>query len=146
MHFWGLLYKFPWTTQGRQKWTTSLPLRWLISHSFPFLTYYLHLSIIYSINSFSLVIPEASPLRSAWHSWTIRAPPSVPQIINLLDWQDYLDHYFMVLDCPMPCMSMFNLVKLQRKLNEKMAGHVMWQVIHATNICCNCSIFHWDTV
>ncbi len=36
----------------------------------------------------------------------------------------------------MPCMSLFDLVKLRQRLDEKMARHVMWQVIHATNNCC----------
>uniref|UniRef100_A0A672RYV5 non-specific serine/threonine protein kinase n=1 Tax=Sinocyclocheilus grahami TaxID=75366 RepID=A0A672RYV5_SINGR len=70
--------------------------------------------------------------------------PSVPQIIKLLDWQDDPDHYVMVLERPMPCMSVFNLVKLRQRLDEKMARHVMWQVIHAANTCCERGIFHRD--
>ncbi|XP_016313657.1 serine/threonine-protein kinase pim-1-like [Sinocyclocheilus anshuiensis] len=68
--------------------------------------------------------------------------PSVPQIIKLLDWQDDPYHYVMVLEQPMPCMSVFNLVKLRQRLDEKMARHVMWQVIHTANTCCERGVFH----
>lgn len=70
--------------------------------------------------------------------------PSVPQIIKLLDWQDDPDHYVMVLKRPMPSMSMFSFVKLGQRLNEGMARNVMWQVIHAANICCERGVFHRD--
>ncbi|RXN06199.1 inositol-trisphosphate 3-kinase B-like protein [Labeo rohita] len=56
---------------------------------------------------------------------------SIPQIIKLLEWQDDPYHYIMVLERPMPSMSMFNFMKLRRRLDEKMARHVMSQVIHA---------------
>ncbi|KAL0164918.1 hypothetical protein M9458_040671, partial [Cirrhinus mrigala] len=69
---------------------------------------------------------------------------SVPQIIKLLEWQDDPYHYIMVLERPMPSMSMFHFVKLRRRLNEKMAQHVMCQVIHAANICCERGVFHRD--
>uniref|UniRef100_A0A8C1JZR7 non-specific serine/threonine protein kinase n=1 Tax=Cyprinus carpio TaxID=7962 RepID=A0A8C1JZR7_CYPCA len=70
--------------------------------------------------------------------------PSVPQIIKLLDWQDDPDHYVMVLERPMPSVSMFSFVKLRRRLNEGMARNVMWQVIRAANICCERGVFHRD--
>uniref|UniRef100_A0A672MYN3 Serine/threonine-protein kinase n=1 Tax=Sinocyclocheilus grahami TaxID=75366 RepID=A0A672MYN3_SINGR len=70
--------------------------------------------------------------------------PSVPQIIKLLDWQDDPDHYVMVLERPIPSMSMFSFVKLRRRLNEGMARNFMWQVIHAANICCKRGVFHRD--
>ncbi|KAF4099396.1 hypothetical protein G5714_019522 [Onychostoma macrolepis] len=70
--------------------------------------------------------------------------PSVPQIIKLLDWQDDTDHYVMVLERPMPSMSMFSFVKLRQKLNEGMAQHFIQQVIHAANICCERGVFHRD--
>ncbi|RXN02375.1 serine threonine- kinase pim-1-like protein [Labeo rohita] len=70
--------------------------------------------------------------------------PSVPQIIKLLDWQEDPDHYVMVLERPMPSMSMFNFVKLRQRLDEGMARHFMRQVIHAANICCERGVFHRD--
>uniref|UniRef100_A0A8C1JNM9 non-specific serine/threonine protein kinase n=1 Tax=Cyprinus carpio TaxID=7962 RepID=A0A8C1JNM9_CYPCA len=70
--------------------------------------------------------------------------PSVLQIIKILDWQDDPDHYVMVLERPMPSMSMFNFMKLRQRLDEKMARHVMLQVIHAANICCERGVFHRD--
>ncbi|XP_026113204.1 serine/threonine-protein kinase pim-1-like [Carassius auratus] len=70
--------------------------------------------------------------------------PRVPQIIKLLDWQDDPDHYVMVFERPVPSMSMFSFVKLQRRLNEEMARNVMSQVIHASKICCERGVFHRD--
>uniref|UniRef100_A0A8C1T6I6 non-specific serine/threonine protein kinase n=1 Tax=Cyprinus carpio TaxID=7962 RepID=A0A8C1T6I6_CYPCA len=70
--------------------------------------------------------------------------PSVLQIIKILDWQDDPDHYVMVLERPMPSMSMFNFMKLRQRLDEKMARHVMLQVIHAANICCERGVFQRD--
>uniref|UniRef100_A0A8C1AG76 non-specific serine/threonine protein kinase n=1 Tax=Cyprinus carpio carpio TaxID=630221 RepID=A0A8C1AG76_CYPCA len=70
--------------------------------------------------------------------------PSVLPIIKILDWQDDPDHYVMVLERPMPSMSMFNFMKLRQRLDEKIARHVMLQVIHAANICCERGVFHRD--
>ncbi|XP_042582807.1 serine/threonine-protein kinase pim-2-like [Cyprinus carpio] len=70
--------------------------------------------------------------------------PSVPHIIKLLDWQDDPDYYVMVLERPMPSMNLFSFVKLQQRLEEGIARHLMWQVIHAANICCERGIFHRD--
>ncbi|XP_073692729.1 serine/threonine-protein kinase pim-1-like [Garra rufa] len=70
--------------------------------------------------------------------------PSVPQIIKLLDWQDDPDHYVMVLERPMPSMSLFSFMKLRQRLTEGMARHFMWQVIQAAKICCERGVFHRD--
>uniref|UniRef100_A0A673NDI8 non-specific serine/threonine protein kinase n=1 Tax=Sinocyclocheilus rhinocerous TaxID=307959 RepID=A0A673NDI8_9TELE len=70
--------------------------------------------------------------------------PSDPHIIKLLDWQDNPDYYVMVLERPMPSMSLFSFVKLRQRLEEGIARHFMWQVIHAANICCERGVFHRD--
>ncbi|ROL46377.1 Serine/threonine-protein kinase pim-2 [Anabarilius grahami] len=71
--------------------------------------------------------------------------PRVPQIIKLLDWQDDADHYIMVLERPIPCTNMLSFMKLQGgSLNERTARHVMQQVIHAANVCCERGVFHRD--
>ncbi|KAK9959837.1 hypothetical protein ABG768_009938 [Culter alburnus] len=71
--------------------------------------------------------------------------PSVPQIIQLLDWQDNADHCIMVMERPLPYMDMFSFMELHGgSLNEGTAQHVMRQVIHAANVCCERSIFHRD--
>ncbi|XP_026122126.1 serine/threonine-protein kinase pim-1-like [Carassius auratus] len=70
--------------------------------------------------------------------------PSVPHIIKLLDWQDDPDYYVMVLERPMLSMSLFSFVKLRQRLEEGIARHLMWQVIHAANICCERGVFHRD--
>ncbi|KAF4111224.1 hypothetical protein G5714_008255 [Onychostoma macrolepis] len=70
--------------------------------------------------------------------------PSVPHIIKLLDWQDNPEYYVMVLERPMPSMSLFSFVKLRQRLKEGIARHFMWQIIHAANICCKRGVFHRD--
>ncbi|XP_043099099.1 casein kinase II subunit alpha-1-like [Puntigrus tetrazona] len=70
--------------------------------------------------------------------------PSVPYIIKLLDWQDNPDYYVMVLERPMPSMSLFSFVKVRQRLREGQAQHFMWQVLQAANICCERGVFHRD--
>ncbi|XP_048050290.1 serine/threonine-protein kinase GRIK2-like isoform X2 [Megalobrama amblycephala] len=71
--------------------------------------------------------------------------PRVPQIIKLLDWQDDPDHYIMVMERPIPCTNMLSFIKLQGgRLDERTARHVMQQVIHAANVCCERGVFHRD--
>ncbi|KAL1271503.1 hypothetical protein QQF64_030519 [Cirrhinus molitorella] len=70
--------------------------------------------------------------------------PSMPQIIKLLDWQDDPDHYVMVLERPMPSMSLLSFMKPRRRLVEGMARHFMRQVIEAAKICCERGVFHRD--
>ncbi|XP_016103263.1 serine/threonine-protein kinase pim-1-like [Sinocyclocheilus grahami] len=70
--------------------------------------------------------------------------PSDPHIIKLLDWQDNPDYYVMVLEWPIPSMSLFSFVKLQQRLEEGIARHFMRQVIHAANTCCERGVFHRD--
>ncbi|KTG38310.1 hypothetical protein cypCar_00024676 [Cyprinus carpio] len=89
----------------------------------------------------SLAIPDASPWRLTLMA---NKGSSVPQIIKLLDWQDDPDHYIMILERPMPSMSLFSFVMLRRRLDKGKARHVMWQVIHASNICCERGVFHRD--
>ncbi|KAK9969137.1 hypothetical protein ABG768_027337 [Culter alburnus] len=71
--------------------------------------------------------------------------PRVPQIIKLLDWQDDPDHYIMAMERPIPCTNMLSFIKLQGgRLDERTARHVMQQVIHAANVCCERGVFHRD--
>ncbi|KAK9976536.1 hypothetical protein ABG768_021741, partial [Culter alburnus] len=91
-----------------------------------------------------LAIPNASPWRSGLTLMTNKGP-RVPQIIKLLDWQDNPDHYIIVLERPIPCTNMLSFMKLQGgSLNERTARHVMQQVIHTANVCCECGVFHRD--
>ncbi|XP_059359884.1 serine/threonine-protein kinase pim-2-like [Carassius carassius] len=71
--------------------------------------------------------------------------PSSPQIIKLLDWQEYTGHYIMVMERPLPCMDLLSFMELHGgTLNEGTAQHVMWQVVCAANVCCDNGVFHRD--
>ncbi|XP_016328357.1 serine/threonine-protein kinase pim-2-like [Sinocyclocheilus anshuiensis] len=71
--------------------------------------------------------------------------PRSPQIIKLLDWQEYTDHYIMVMERPLPCMDLLSFMELHGgTLNEDTARHVMRQVIRAANVCCENGVYHRD--
>ncbi|XP_056108716.1 serine/threonine-protein kinase pim-1 [Rhinichthys klamathensis goyatoka] len=71
--------------------------------------------------------------------------PKVPQIVQLLDWQDQPDYYIMVLERPSPCTDLSNYISLFRgTLHEFVARLVMWQVTHAANVCSARGVLHRD--
>ncbi|XP_050948357.1 serine/threonine-protein kinase pim-1-like [Labeo rohita] len=71
--------------------------------------------------------------------------PSCRHIIELLDWQDHLDQYFMVLERPSPCMDMHDFwLHYDGLFTEGMARHFMQQVIDAAVVCCSRGVFHRD--
>uniref|UniRef100_A0A8C1X273 non-specific serine/threonine protein kinase n=1 Tax=Cyprinus carpio TaxID=7962 RepID=A0A8C1X273_CYPCA len=52
--------------------------------------------------------------------------PRVPEIIQLLDWKDYDDHFVIILECPSPCETLEDFVGRQGgSLNESLARQVM---------------------
>uniref|UniRef100_A0A673NDT1 Serine/threonine-protein kinase n=1 Tax=Sinocyclocheilus rhinocerous TaxID=307959 RepID=A0A673NDT1_9TELE len=71
--------------------------------------------------------------------------PSVPQIIELLDWEDDTDHYVMVMERPVPCVDLFSFVDHHGgSLDEGTARNIMRQVIDAAKTCCERGVFHRD--
>ncbi|CAM4534963.1 unnamed protein product [Leuciscus chuanchicus] len=71
--------------------------------------------------------------------------PSCGHIIKVLDWQDHLDQYIMVLEWPLPCMDMHSLWKRKRgRFSEGLACHFMSQVIYAAALCCSRGVLHRD--
>ncbi|RXN07307.1 serine threonine- kinase pim-1-like protein [Labeo rohita] len=71
--------------------------------------------------------------------------PSCRHIIELLDWQDHLDQYIMVLERPSPCMDMHDFwLHYDGLFTEGMARHFMQQVIDAAVVCCSRGVFHRD--
>ncbi|XP_016399683.1 serine/threonine-protein kinase pim-1-like [Sinocyclocheilus rhinocerous] len=73
----------------------------------------------------------------------VNKDPKVPQVIELLDWQDQPDQYIMVLECPPPCEDLFDYVeRCAGTLNEDVARLVMWQATYSAYMCCG--VFHRD--
>ncbi|XP_056103263.1 serine/threonine-protein kinase pim-2-like [Rhinichthys klamathensis goyatoka] len=71
--------------------------------------------------------------------------PRCRHIIKVLDWQDHLDQYIMVLERPSPCMDMHSFWQHSRgRFSEKLARHFMWQVIEAATLCCSRGVLHRD--
>ncbi|XP_057197326.1 uncharacterized protein LOC130558742 [Triplophysa rosa] len=67
----------------------------------------------------------------------------VPEIAQLLDWKDYLDHYVMVVERPFPCQGLDKFVASQGgKLDEELAKRFMWQATLAACMCLVHGVFH----
>ncbi|XP_056324812.1 serine/threonine-protein kinase pim-2 [Danio aesculapii] len=71
--------------------------------------------------------------------------PRVPEIIQLLDWEDYSDHYILILELSTPCEDLSVYVKrFGGFLNETKARVIMGQTIRAAQVCCARGVFHRD--
>ncbi|XP_056619336.1 uncharacterized protein LOC130433469 isoform X2 [Triplophysa dalaica] len=69
----------------------------------------------------------------------------VPSIIQLLDWEDRLDHYVMVLERPSPCEDVLSFMNHSGgKLDENTAQVILGQATEAAEICCMRGVFHRD--
>lgn len=70
---------------------------------------------------------------------------SNPEIIQLLDWKDYSDHFVMIFEYPAPCQDLEDYMKDRGdKISEGLAKIVMRQVIQAILVCCQRNVFHRD--
>ncbi|XP_067293755.1 serine/threonine-protein kinase pim-3-like isoform X1 [Pseudorasbora parva] len=84
------------------------------------------------------------PLEVALQMFANRGP-SVPNIIQLLDWQDEPDQYFMVLERPMPCQTLDEFLTSYTGTNrEDLVRLIMCQVTFAAQACCRRGVFHRD--
>ncbi|XP_016303422.1 serine/threonine-protein kinase pim-2-like [Sinocyclocheilus anshuiensis] len=75
----------------------------------------------------------------------VNKEPRVPEIIQLLDWQDQPERYIMVLECPSPCKDLWDYTMLQGGfLSEDTARFIMTQATMAAHMCCQRGVFHRD--
>ncbi|KAL1259215.1 hypothetical protein QQF64_009792 [Cirrhinus molitorella] len=71
--------------------------------------------------------------------------PSIPEIIQLLDWQDQPDHYIMVMERPSPCEDLFGFAELHGgSIDEAVARDIMRQATQAAYMCCQRGVLHGD--
>ncbi|XP_077065311.1 uncharacterized protein pimr108 [Siphateles boraxobius] len=71
--------------------------------------------------------------------------PSVPEIIQLLDWQDQHDYYIMVLERPSPCEDLFGFTERHGgSIDEGLACVIMRQATQAAYMCCLRGVLHRD--
>ncbi|XP_021336408.1 serine/threonine-protein kinase pim-2-like [Danio rerio] len=68
-----------------------------------------------------------------------------PNIIQLLDWQVFKNHYVMVMERPSPSMDLEAFLEVSGGvLSEKTAHTIMRQAVYAANVCCYRGVFHRD--
>ncbi|TRY86403.1 hypothetical protein DNTS_025359, partial [Danionella cerebrum] len=67
-----------------------------------------------------------------------------PDIIQLLDWEDFPDYYIMVLERPLPCMDLDKFLRFRGVLSEREAQWIMWQAVSAAHFCFFRGVFHRD--
>ncbi|RXN11804.1 serine threonine- kinase pim-2-like protein [Labeo rohita] len=71
--------------------------------------------------------------------------PRVPEIIQLLDWEDQRDHYRMVLERPVPCQSLHHFIRSYKgDIEEGLAQIIMRQAVTAAQACCRRGVLHRD--
>ncbi|XP_050987366.1 uncharacterized protein LOC127178501 isoform X1 [Labeo rohita] len=88
--------------------------------------------------------PKPLPLEVALLILANRGP-SIPEIIQLLDWQDQPDHYIMVMECPSPCEDLFGFAELcGGSIDEALARDIMRQATQAAYMCCRRGVLHGD--
>ncbi|XP_056335160.1 serine/threonine-protein kinase pim-2-like [Danio aesculapii] len=68
----------------------------------------------------------------------------VPEIIELLDWQDQQDCYIMILERPSPCVDLFDFTMSLGSISERQAQGIMAQATMAGLMCCRRGVFHRD--
>ncbi|KAI7814225.1 hypothetical protein IRJ41_010549 [Triplophysa rosa] len=88
--------------------------------------------------------PEPLPREVALHMLACDGE-ILPEVVKLLDWQVYPDHYIMVLERPSLCVDVREFVTSNGgKLNEEVAKDIMWQATTAAYKCCRRGVFHRD--
>ncbi|XP_057182424.1 serine/threonine-protein kinase pim-3-like [Triplophysa rosa] len=86
--------------------------------------------------------PEPLPREVALHKLACEGK-FAPEIVRLLDWQLFPDHYVMVLEYPSPCMDLLDFTSSKGgKLKEDLAKDIMWQATMAAYMCCQRGVFH----
>ncbi|XP_021324004.2 serine/threonine-protein kinase pim-2-like [Danio rerio] len=68
----------------------------------------------------------------------------VPEIIELLDWQDQQDCYIMILERPSPCVDLLDFIMSLGSITERQAQKIMEQATTAGLMCCRRGVFHRD--
>ncbi|XP_056301522.1 serine/threonine-protein kinase pim-3-like [Danio aesculapii] len=71
--------------------------------------------------------------------------PKVKQIVELLDWKVEENCYFLVLERPIPCVSVGEFIRKHRgNIAEKVLRKIMFHTTIAAHICCKRGVFHRD--
>ncbi|RXN15197.1 serine threonine- kinase pim-2-like protein [Labeo rohita] len=88
--------------------------------------------------------PKPLPLEIAL-AIIVNREPNCPHIIELLDWQDDPDCYFIVMEHSESSIDLEKFLKCSGGvISEQVAQYIMWQTIYAANFCCYRGVFHRD--
>ncbi|XP_039517691.1 calcium-dependent protein kinase 11-like, partial [Pimephales promelas] len=88
--------------------------------------------------------PEPVPLEIGLQILANKGP-RVPQIIQLLDWDEEPNRYIMVLEFPTPCESLIEyLDRHDYYIDENVAKVIMHQAAVAAQTCCQRGVLHRD--
>ncbi|NP_001120941.1 Pim proto-oncogene, serine/threonine kinase, related 212 [Danio rerio] len=89
-------------------------------------------------------IENPLPLEIALH-FLANKSPKVKEIVELLDWKVEDDNYFMVLEQPIPCMSLHEfLLDCKGIVPEDKLRKIMYQTTIAAQTCCQRGVLHRD--
>ncbi|XP_056328659.1 serine/threonine-protein kinase pim-2-like [Danio aesculapii] len=84
------------------------------------------------------------PLEIALH-FLANKGPKIKEIIELLDWKVDADNYFMVLEQPIPCISLYAfLIDCKGIVPEGKLRKIMFQTTIAAQTCCQRGVLHRD--
>ncbi|XP_056328657.1 aurora kinase A-like [Danio aesculapii] len=84
------------------------------------------------------------PLEIALH-FLANKGPKIKEIIELLDWKVDADNYFMVLEQPIPCISLYAfLIDCKGIVPEDKLRKIMFQTTIAAQTCCQRGVLHRD--
>ncbi|XP_056301404.1 serine/threonine-protein kinase spk-1-like [Danio aesculapii] len=71
--------------------------------------------------------------------------PEVKELVQLLDWKEESDRYFMVLERPIPCVSVREFLRgHQGRIPEDVLRKIMFQATIAADTCCKRGVLHRD--
>ncbi|KAA0704528.1 Serine/threonine-protein kinase pim-3 [Triplophysa tibetana] len=88
--------------------------------------------------------PEPLPRQVGLHMLACQGD-DVPELVQLVDWQEYPDRFVMVLERPSTFEALDVFVASKGgELDELSAREIMWQATWAAHVCCQRRVFHRD--
>ncbi|XP_058235491.1 serine/threonine-protein kinase pim-1-like [Hemibagrus wyckioides] len=70
--------------------------------------------------------------------------PRCENVVELLEWFKTCHNYILVLERPVPCMDLYRFITCKKRLSERVARKVMWQLVQAVDHCYKHGFFHRD--
>ncbi|XP_062846445.1 serine/threonine-protein kinase pim-1-like [Trichomycterus rosablanca] len=74
----------------------------------------------------------------------VSRPPANPYVLKLLEWFDTPERCILILERPVPCVDLYQLMRKKGRLRMQFARHVMRQVVLAVLHCRDRGVLHRD--